>query len=76
MDVVLIIIIALLIAFVVVITVRGQRATRPAREQEQAEARVTAGKVDAQHEESLRRRAGVRAAHAERREREGSDTDE
>jgi Na+-transporting methylmalonyl-CoA/oxaloacetate decarboxylase gamma subunit len=76
MGVALIIIAAVLIALVVVITVRGQRADRTVREREQAEARVTAGKAEAQLEESLSRRADVRAAHAERAKREGSDTDE
>jgi hypothetical protein len=75
-DVALIIIVAVLIALVVVIIVRGQRASRPVREREQAAARVTAGKAEAQHEESLRRQAGVRAAYPERHQEADSDPDE
>jgi hypothetical protein len=76
MDVAIIIIIAVLFALVLVITVQGQRARRAGREHEDAEARVTAGKAEAQHEESLRRQAGVKAAHAERAPKVRSDTDE
>jgi hypothetical protein len=76
MDVAIILISAVLFALVLFITVQGQRARRAAREHEQAEARVTAGKAEAQHEKSLRRQAGARAAHAEGAPKVGTDTDE
>jgi Na+-transporting methylmalonyl-CoA/oxaloacetate decarboxylase gamma subunit len=76
MDVALIIIIAVLFLLAAIVTLKGRRGRQAAREQEQAEAGVRAGEAEAQHGESQRRQAGVRAAHAERASKVGSDTDE
>ena len=76
MTVAIIIVIAILLVFVAVVSLRGLRGTRAAREDERAEARVIAGKSEAQHERSLQRRADVRTAFAERASEADSDPDE
>jgi hypothetical protein len=76
MGVALMIVVAVLLVFVVVVSLHGRRGRRAAREQEQAAASVRAGKAEAQHKRSLRRRADVRAAHAEHASEVGPDTDE
>jgi hypothetical protein len=76
MDVALIVIVAVLVLLVAAVSLKGRRARRTARGHEQDEARVIAERGEAQHDESLRRRADVRAARAERDPRVGSDTDE
>ena len=76
MEVVLIIIIAALFVLVAVVSLKGRRAQRATREDEEGEARVIAEKANAQAERSTARQAGVRAASAERASEVGSDTDE
>jgi hypothetical protein len=76
MDVAIIGIIAVLFVLVGVVIVKARRGSRAARNQEQAEAGVRAGKAEAQHDRSRARQADVRAAHAERASKVGSDTDE
>ena len=76
MEVALIIVVAVFFVLAAVIGVQGLIKSRAARNQEQAEAGVTAGKVEAQHDRSRVRQADVRAAHAERASNVGSDTDE
>jgi Na+-transporting methylmalonyl-CoA/oxaloacetate decarboxylase gamma subunit len=76
MDVALIIIVAVLFVLVAVVSLKGRRARRAAWEHEQGEARVTAEKGKAQQERSSARQADVRAAHAERASKVGSDTDD
>jgi hypothetical protein len=55
------------------ISAKRQREQRTA--QKQAIAKAHTGEADAQYAESQRRRAGVRAAHAERTRAKVSDTD-
>ena len=76
MSAVLIIVIAVLFVLVAVVSVKGRRGRQAVREHESAEARVTAGEAVAQHERSLDRQAGVKAAHAEDVSRAGRETDE
>jgi Na+-transporting methylmalonyl-CoA/oxaloacetate decarboxylase gamma subunit len=76
MDVALVIIIAVLFVLVAVVSLKGRRARRAARNHQEGEARVIAEKSKAQHEESERRQAGVRAAHAEGASKSVSDPDE
>jgi flagellar biosynthesis/type III secretory pathway M-ring protein FliF/YscJ len=76
LTVAIIIVIAILLVFVAVVSLRGLRRTRAEQEDERAEARVTAGKSEAQHERSLQRRADVRAAYAERASEDDRDHDE
>ena len=76
MEIALIIIAAVLLAFVAVVTLKGRRARRATREHERGEARVIAEQAKVQHEESEHRQAGVRAAHAERASKSGLGTDE
>jgi Na+-transporting methylmalonyl-CoA/oxaloacetate decarboxylase gamma subunit len=76
MEIALIIVIAVLFVLAVVVSLKGRRAQRASREDEQAEARVIAEKAEAQGERSTARQAGVRAASAERASEVGSDTDE
>ena len=76
MEVALIIIVAVLFVLVAAVNLRGRRARRATREHEQDEARSIAEEGKAQHERSLARQAGVRAAHAERASKVGSDSDE
>jgi hypothetical protein len=76
MDVALIIIVAVLFGVVAFVSLKGRGARRVAREHERGEARVSAEKGKAQHEESQRRQADVRAAHAERASNVGPDTDD
>jgi hypothetical protein len=56
-----------------VVSVKRQLEHRAA--EKEAVARAHSGEADAQHAESMRRRADVRAAHAERARAEASDTD-
>ena len=76
MEVVLIIIVAVLFGAVAFISLKGPAARRTARGHERDEARVSAEKGKAQHAESQRRQADVRAAHAERVSDVGADADE
>jgi uncharacterized membrane protein YccC len=76
MEIAIIVLVAVLFAFVAVLTLKGRRARRAMREHEQDEARAIAEKGKAQHERSSARQAGVRAAYAERPQKAGSDTDE
>ena len=76
MEVALMIFLALLIALIAGISVRGLLKSRAGRKQEQAEAGVRAGEVEAQHDRSLARQAGVKAARAERAPKVDSETNE
>ena len=76
MSVLLLIIAALLIAFIVGISVQGLLKRRATREQEQADAGVRAGESKGQHDRSLARQADVKAAHAEHASEVGRDTSE
>jgi hypothetical protein len=76
MSVALMIIAALLIAFIIGISVRGLLKGRVAREQEEADAGVRAGESKAQRDRSLARQADVKAAHAEGSSKVGPDTSE
>jgi hypothetical protein len=76
MEVALIIMVAVFFLLVAVVSLKGRRARGAAQEHEQDEARITAEKGKAQHERSSARQADVRAAHAERASKVGSDTDE
>jgi Na+-transporting methylmalonyl-CoA/oxaloacetate decarboxylase gamma subunit len=76
MDIALIIIIAALFVLAAFVSLKGRRARRAAREHQQGEARVIAEKSKAQHEESERRQAGVKAAYAEGASKSISDPDE
>ena len=67
-------IIAVVILLVLlVMSAKRQREQRTAQKQALAEAHT--GDAAAQHAESLRRRADVRAAHAERAQSEAADTE-
>lgn len=76
MSVVLIIIAALLIAFIVGISVQGVLKRRAEREEEEADAGVRAGEAKTQRDRSLARQADVKAAHAEGASEVGRDTNE
>jgi hypothetical protein len=76
MEDALMIVLALLILLIAAISVRGLLKSRAGRKQEQAEAGVRAGEAEAQHDRSLARQAGVRAARAERAPTVDSDTNE
>jgi hypothetical protein len=73
MSVVLSIIAIAVLLLLIVVSVKRQRDDRVAKER--AEARAYTGEAKAQHEQSLRRRAGVRAAHAERARTGAADGD-
>ena len=76
MDVLLLIIVAVLLVLCAVIVLKGRGKRRATLEHEQAEARVSAEKGKAQHADSQRRQADVKAAHVEERAaRAGTDTD-
>jgi Na+-transporting methylmalonyl-CoA/oxaloacetate decarboxylase gamma subunit len=75
-EVVLISVVGVLLVLVAVVTLTGRRGRRAASKQKQAEAGVTAENAEAQHDRSLARQADVRAAHAERASKAGSDTDD
>ncbi len=76
MDVALIIVVAVLFCAVAFVSLKGWSARRSAREFERGEARVSAAAGKAQHEESQRRQADVRAAHVERGSDVGPDSDD
>jgi F0F1-type ATP synthase membrane subunit b/b' len=69
MGTVLSIIAVVVLLALLAVSVKRQREIKAAEKQ----ARADAGEAGGQHEESLRRRAGVRAAHAERTETAASD---
>ena len=64
MSIVLSITAVAVLVLLIVVSLKRQRDNRAAKQR--AEARAYTGEAKAQHEKSLRRRAGVRAAHAER----------
>lgn len=76
MEIALIIIVAVLLALVPVVALKGGRARRAVREHDQGEARITAEKAKAQQERSSARKAGVRAERAERASKVSSDSDD
>ena len=76
MEVALIIVVAVLFGVIAFVGLKGRGARRSALEQERGEARASAEAGKAQHEESQRRQADVRAAHVERASDVGPDSDD
>jgi hypothetical protein len=68
------IIAVVVLGVLIIVSMKRRRDMQAA--QKQAEAREDTGEADAQYERSQRRRAEVRAAHAERAQTGASDADE